>query len=266
MFRKRDTSWNALIDILRDYIEDLRHSGPLVDLDKLSKSEFHTLEKLRQDELRRRVDAAAYEANHSSNEDSIMETYKQLSLAARFNDVVKYERQQAPPTFSMQDFKLDTQYQLSSSDTSTMALLYDYPVGPDKKEHRVVLIEWTKDDGGDNERTRIKAVMLTTPKPGDLLFPKCYGIVEDPAAKRTGLVLAPPTHIGSNLPVVLPNGTISRYRMPVSLKEVMQRKVPSHENTLDLGIRFRLAKKLVAAVHMMHCAGWVHKYIILLLE
>ena len=37
-------------------------------------------------------------------------------------------------------------------------------------------------------------------------------------------------------------------------------KAARQEDILDLGMRFRLAKKLVDAVHMMHCVGWVHKY------
>ena len=101
--------------------------------------------------------------------------------------------------------------------------------------------------------------MLATPKPDRLLLPKCYGMVEDPIARRYGLVLAPPSHIRSNLPQILPAGAISQKRMPVSLTELLEKRHPANQEILDLGIRFRLAKKLVEAVNMMHCVGWVHK-------
>ena len=140
-----------------------------------------------------------------------------------------------------------------------MALLFDYPV---RKEHRVVLIEWVDILDRDYERdTRIKTLMLAAPKPGQLLLPTCYGMVEDPKTRMFGLVLAPPAHIRSNLPPILPSGAISKKRMPFSLMELLEKKHPSSQTVLDLGIRFRLAKKLVDAVHMMHCVGWVHKYI-----
>jgi len=79
--------------------------------------------------------------------------------------------------------------------------------------------------------------------------------------RRFGLVLAPPSHIRSNLPQILPAGAISQKRMPVSLKELLDKRHPSCIHMLDLGDRFRLAKKLVDAVHMMHCVGWIHKNI-----
>jgi hypothetical protein len=115
----------------------------------------------------------------------------------------------------------------------------------------------------DQEReTRLKTLMLAAEKPGQLLLPTCYGMVEDTAMRRYGIVLVPPAHIRANLPSVLPSGAISQKRMPVSLKELLDKKHPSCVHMLDLGVRFRLAKKLLNAVHMMHCVGWVHKYAI----
>jgi len=140
-----------------------------------------------------------------------------------------------------------------------MALLFDYPV---RKEHRVVLIEWVDVlDGSYEHDTRVKTLMLASPKPGQLLLPTCYGMVEDPRTRMFGLVLAPPPHIRSNLPPILPSGAISEKRMPVSLMELLEKRHSSCLTVLDLGIRFRLAKRLVDAVHMMHCVGWVHKNI-----
>ncbi|KAF4637106.1 hypothetical protein G7Y89_g972 [Cudoniella acicularis] len=257
VLRKKDAAWNNLIDLLKEYNENLATYGPKFDLAKMLKGEFQVLRQLQLDELRRLAEAAAFEAKNSSADSA--DRYHDLSLAAQFSAVVKYERPHAAFKFSMRDFRLDPSYILTSSESSTMALLFDYPV---KKEHRVVLIEWIDDLDRDQERdTRIKTLMLATPKPGQLLLPTCYGMVEDTFAGRFGLVLAPPTHIRSNLPAILPAGAISQKRMPVSLKELLDKKHPSCVHTLDLGLRFRLANKLVDAIHMMHCVGWVHKNI-----
>jgi hypothetical protein len=257
VFRRKDASWNYLIDLLKEYNENLATYGPKFDLEKMLKGEFEILRKLQHDELRRRAEASAYEAKHSSLGNHNKDRYHDLALAAQFSEVVKYERQHTATKFSMRDFRLDPSYVISSSRSSTMALLFDYPV---RKEHRVVLVEWIDDIDRDQERdTRIKTLMLATPKPGQLLLPTCYGMVEDPVARRFGLVLAPPAHIRSNLPAILPAGAISQKRMPVSLKELLEKKHPSCVHMLDLGTRFRLAKQLVDAVHMMHCVGWIHK-------
>lgn len=153
---------------------------------------------------------------------------------------------------------MDESYILSSASASTMALLFDYPV---KKEHRVVLIEWVDPHPSlssfqDTEReTRIKTLMLATPKPAQLLLPTCYGMVEDSYTRRFGLVLAPPTHIRSGLPSILPAGAISKKRMPVSLKELMDKRHPACVKMLELGTRFSLARRVVGAVWGWFCVG-----------
>jgi hypothetical protein len=260
LFRKKDEGWNKLIDLLKHNIEELSKLGPTFELGRLRKGEYDILRKMDLDQLRGRSEAAAYEARHTPPGIEIGDRYHSISLAANFSAVVKYERQHAAYKFTMRDFRIDPAYILPSSETSTMALLFDYPV---KKEHRVVLIEWMDEMDHDQERgTRVKTLMLATPKPGQLLLPTCYGMVEDRSTRRFGLVLAPPAHIRANLPSVLPTGAISEKRMPVSLKELLDRRHPACVHMLDLGIRFRLAKKLVDAVHMMHCVGWIHKHAI----
>lgn len=257
VFRKKDAAWNSLIDLLKEYNENLATYGSKSDLAKMIKGEFEVLRKRQLEDLKRLMEAAAYEAKHSAPDNKNTERYHNLSLAAQFSAVVKFERPHAAFKFSMRDFRLDPAYILPSCGSSTMALLFDYPV---RKEHRVVLIEWIDDLDHDQERdTRIKTLMLATPKPGQLLLPTCYGMVEDPFTRRFGLVIAPPAHIRSNLPQILPAGAISQKRMPVSLKELLDKRHPSCVHKLDLGIRFKLAKKIVDAVHMMHCVGWVHK-------
>ncbi|KAE8448009.1 hypothetical protein EG329_009932 [Mollisiaceae sp. DMI_Dod_QoI] len=260
VFRRKEPIWNTLIDLIKEYNENLATYGPRFELEKMFKAEFEVLRNLQLEQLRRRADAATYEAKHAPPDSEEALHFLTYSLAAQFSAVVKYERQHTAYKFTMRDFRLDPSYAVSSSaGSSTMALLFDYPV---RKENRVVLIEWIEDLDREQERdTRTKVLMLATPKPEQLLLPKCYGMVEDPVGRRFGLVLAPPDHIRSNLPPILPAGAISQKRMPVSLRELMERKHPSCPGVLDLGLRFKLAKKLVQSVHMMHCVGWVHKNI-----
>lgn len=259
VFRRKEAIWNNLIDRIKEYNENLATYGPRFELEQMIKAEFEVLRNLQLEQLRRRAEAATYEAQHSPQDSEEKAHFLTYSLAAQFSAVVKFERQHTAYKFTMRDFRLDPSYAVSSSaGASTMALLFDYPV---RKENRVVLIEWIEDLDREQERnTRTKVLMLATPKPEQLLLPKCYGMVEDPVGRRFGLVLAPPNHIRSNLPPILPAGAISQKRMPVSLRELIERKHPSCPGVLDLGIRFKLAKKLIQAVHMMHCVGWVHKY------
>jgi hypothetical protein len=256
----KESLWGALIDRIRDCNESLATYGPEDKLEKLARAEFELLRKLQRDELRRKAEASAFEAKHSSSDADERARYHDLALAAQFSEVVKYERKHEVHKFSMRDFRLDPAYVLPFTPASTMALLFDYPV---RKEHRVVLIEWVEDYRKDQEhQTRIKTLMLATPKPAQLLLPTCYGVVHDQPGRRIGIVLAPPTHIRSNLPSILPAGAISQKRMPVSLEELLEKNHPSCPQMLDLGTRFRIAKKLVDAVHMMHCVGWIHKYLL----
>lgn len=249
VLRSQNTLWNNLIDLIKEYNENLATYGPKLDLERMLKGEFDILRKMQLAQLRRLAEAATYEARHSEEKET-NKRYQDLSLAAQFSAVVKFEREHSTFKFTMRDFRFDPSYAVPSSRMSTMALLFDYPV---RKEHRVVLVEWIEDVDRDQERdTRIKTLMLSTAKPDQLLLPKCYGMVEDPALRRFGLVLAPPAHIRSGLPQILPAGAISQKRMPVSLRELLDKRRPSCTHTLDLGIRFSLAKKLVDAVHAMH--------------
>jgi hypothetical protein len=257
VFKKKDMQWKSLTDLLKEYNENLRSYGPKFDLEKMIKGEFEILRKLQKDQLRRRAEASAYEAQISPAGSDKKKTYQNIALAASFSTVVKYERANAVYKFNMSEFRLDPSYMLSSSPQLTMALLFDYPV---RKENRVVLIEWIGLSNRDSERDNTtKALMLAAPKPGQLLLPACYGMVEDPRGERLGLVLVPPAHIRSNLPQILTSGAISQKRMPISLQELMEKKHAYCVGTLELGMRFRLAKKLIDAVHTMHCVGWVHK-------
>lgn len=249
--------WKSLTDLLKEYNENLRSYGPKFDLEKMLKAQFQLIRDLQKEQLKRRTEAADYEARSSPPDSNQSKSYREIALAASFSTVVNFEGQHAVYKFNMSEFRIDPSYTLTSSSTSTMALLFDYPI---RKENRVVLIEWVRDIDFEQERDmRTKALMLAAPKPGQLLLPTCYGMVEDARFRRFGLVLKPPAHIRSFLPQILTSGAISQKRMPVSLKELLQKRHASCMQTLELGIRFQLAKKLIDAVHMMHCVGWVHK-------
>jgi hypothetical protein len=222
----------------------------------MAKAELDVLRKMQVDALQRRADTATYEAQNPHTALSDVEKYKVLALAAQFGVVVRFERDHTAVKFAMVDFRLDAAYIISSSRSSTMALLFDYPV---RKENRVVLIEWMDDLPNLDRDTKSTTLILATKKPDELLLPKCYGMVEDPKKRRLGLVLAPPAHIRANLPPIMPAGAISQKRMPVSLRELIEKRHPACQGMLELGVRFELAKKLVRAVHMMHNVGWAHK-------
>ncbi|KAH8801524.1 hypothetical protein F5884DRAFT_862218 [Xylogone sp. PMI_703] len=259
VFKKGEVQASKLIDLLKEYTETLRSYGPQFELTKMIKSGFDHLKNLEKDALERLAEAAAFEANQSPLGNTPKGRYNELAIAASFGTVVRFERQHTIYKFTMNDFRIEHSYQLSSSELSTMALLFDYPV---KKENRVVLIEWVENLDRENEReTGTKALMLAAPKPPQLLLPTCYGMVDDPDNGRLGLVLAPPEHIRSHLPQILTAGAISRKRMPISLKELLEKRHPSYVERLELGVRFQLAKKFIDAIRMMHCVGWVHKNI-----
>ncbi|CAG8979580.1 hypothetical protein HYALB_00010781 [Hymenoscyphus albidus] len=250
---KKDTLFHTLIAHLKEHISVLITYGPSPSLSKLRKGELELVKELNLHELRRLAEAASYESKHEDGDEKAR--YRDLSLAAQFSSVVKFERPHAAFKFSMRDFRMDETYILPSNLSSTMALLFDYPV---KKENRVVLIEWLPPSPSlqDTEReTRIKTLMLATPKPGQLLLPTCYGMLEDPYSRRFGLVLAPPPHIRSGLPSILTAGAISKKRMPASLREVMSRRHPACVGILELGTRFGLARRVVGSVWGMGCVG-----------
>jgi hypothetical protein len=232
-------------------------------LEQMFRSGFETLPELKKDQLQRRAAAAEYEAQNSSlDKVSTGQYYRDLSLASRFR-AITYDRQHIADKIELDKLFIEDSYTLNSSPSSTMALLRNYPT---QNDNRFVLIEWIQDPGRGQEqdmsdKALMLAALLAAPKPGRLLLPECYGVVEDPANRRFGLVLAPPTHICKLQPSPK-RGTISSLRKPVSLRELLKKNHPLYSDLLDLGIRFGLAKMLVDAVHMMHCVSWVHKYVL----
>lgn len=256
VIRKHDRNWNDLIGLLKEYNDNLRTFGPKDDLVRMEKKKFDILNKLSLDGLMRLAAASRYE-NQVDGHPTV--PYYAIETAANFKAAVKHGMgRPRVRKFDMNVFRIANSYTVLSSQSSTMALLWDFPA---RGHVRVVLIEWIDYSNPDWKKdTETKASMLGAPKPGQLLLPLCYGTVENPIGNRIGLVLAPPEHICMHLPPLLSSGAISRRRMPISLRQLLEQDTPER-HLLDLGIRFRLAKQLLDAVHTMHSVGWVHKYV-----
>ncbi|CZR64365.1 uncharacterized protein PAC_14263 [Phialocephala subalpina] len=110
VFRRKEAVWNNLIDLIKEYNENLAMYGPKYELEKMFKAEFEVLRNLQLEQLRRRADAATYEANHSPPESEEKAHFQTYSLAAQFSSVVKFERQHTAYKFTMRDFRLDPSY------------------------------------------------------------------------------------------------------------------------------------------------------------
>ena len=97
-------------------------------------------------------------------------------------------------------------------------------------------------------------------KPAELLILPCRGIIKDPVKSRYGFLFRLPDYIEDLQ--LLPrsySAAISRYRKPTTLLQVLNQTAQSSRSLLDLGIRFKLARKLVQSIYILHAAGWVHK-------
>lgn len=264
MVKNEGANWTHLIELLKEYMVNLRTFGPEPDLARVLKAQFNFLNHLPPDQLQQIAQAAGYEAQHSTIEERRSAPYHKIEQAAKFRVAVRSDdTKRTLPVFPLSDFIINDGYSLSTAHASTMALLFDFP---SQNQRRIVLIEWilSRDEVERDiyNDIKIKANMLRTTKPTQLLLPDCYGVVEELfPLKRYGLVLVPPLHIRTNLPATIPRGLISQQRKPVTLRELIL-QASSQRPVIDLGTRFRLAKKLVDAVHMMHCVGWVHKYAI----
>ncbi|KAK0726622.1 hypothetical protein B0T21DRAFT_37824 [Apiosordaria backusii] len=169
--------------------------------------------------------------------------------------------------FSRRDFSFDAPYKLSSN--STLARLLDYPT---KYQTRLVLVEWIPVPKTVNVKTKLEDLksewyVLHADKPDGLLLPTAQGLVYDSTDPNfIGIVFQLPSHIRTELPpkvagridprIVRSPKTTASQRMPTSLRQLILR-----EQALDLGIRFKIAQKLLNSLHLMHTAGWMHKKI-----
>lgn len=229
------------------------------------------------DRTRRLEDAAAKLAKESIDQDA-KAMYDDLSKLANFRLAI----QAANPAdvsrkkiFAIEDFSFDSPYYLDNN--TTLARLFDYPT---KYQSRLVLVEWVSPTRGNSpaailetmDETKVTWFILHAEKPERLLLPATIGLILDHTSPRSiGFVYQLPHHIRGNLPtrpvagrdgqpggarVVLSPKAIAAQRLPTNLRQLIREK---EKGGLDLGIRFKLAKKLVDAVHLMHTAGFTHR-------
>jgi hypothetical protein len=260
-----DNNAKTLINDLRERNEALhRFSPPPIQVIQIQNI-FYVSGKKASEAL---VKALKEEANIAKKSGQQSFPYQEFRYIADLSIAVKNQKQVSkgqkrsrdPHRFELSEFHTSPDYKVLASQAAEMGLLKKSPI---EKEMRVVYIEWLY-GGNEVEReasAKAKARMLSVEMSEQVLLPRCYGILEDGSgpSKRFGLVLVPPYHIRRNLGSMRP-GSISHKRKPKSLRTILQEAGGKKE---DLGIRFNLAKKLVNAVHKMHCADWVHKLSIL---
>ncbi|KAK0737260.1 hypothetical protein B0T21DRAFT_364754 [Apiosordaria backusii] len=251
---KRDKDVDELIVRLREYNEVLWRYGPPLEVSRLDKGVYDNLGHVVADQLKLFFNAYAREAETATDPESARK-YRALAKMANFRSHVR-EASRRPQFFRASSFYMADNYKIDSRGMSTMALFYDYA---SKGDHRVVLIEWIQNPqlSGKKRETEKLALLLNVPKPDEMSVLDCYGILDDvERTNRLGLVLKPPDYVRINLPSPLSPGGISERRMPINLRQLIKTR-----DSLDLGARFDIAKKLVDTIHMIHAVDWVHKNI-----
>ncbi|KAL2131112.1 hypothetical protein VTI74DRAFT_5546 [Chaetomium olivicolor] len=226
------------------------------------------------DKTKRLEEAATYETKHSIDHET-KGKYDDVAKFANFCMAIHTANSDMPrrKIFSSNDFSFDAPYSLGPN--ATLARLFDYPT---KYQARLVLVEWIRVPKGTPisetlDETKVTWYILHAEKTQKLLLPATIGLIYDETNPRTiGMVFQLPPHIRGNLPtkpligqpgildsrVVRSPKTIAAQRMPTSLRDLILKKEPKG---LDLGIRFKLAKQLLDAVHLMHTCRFTHRNI-----
>lgn len=253
----REKKLEDLINRLREYNEVLWRYGPGVAVTSLDKGIYDEISKIMGDQLKAFFEAYTKESESARNPASA-KRYADMAKLANFRSQVRqHEGATRPMVLKPHQFYIMENYAINDAGTSTLALLYNYPAQNDR---RVALIEWIQNPWlpGKGAETEKLAVLLSTPKPEEMLIPGCYGVYDDLEHGRLGIVLKPPRNIRAGLPVNLPSGAVSVRRRPVSLRYFVADSWAGFGD-VDLGTKFGIAKKLVDTVHLMHAAEWVHK-------
>ncbi len=133
--------------------------------------------------------------------------------------------------------------------TSTLAI--------HKRDNTVVLIEW-RDYSNEPEEEQIHILsdlLCASEKPAEFRTLPCLGIFRQSLKSRYGLVYKLPPHI-RKISRPLQQRDLS-VRKPISLADLIK-KIKS---PIPLGLRFRLAQRLISSVIVIHGSGWLHKTI-----
>ena len=125
VLKDESANWTRLIELLKEYMVNLRTFGPEPDLGRMMKAQFNFLVSLPPDQLRQIVQAAGYEVGHSKMDSHWSAPYHEIEQAATYRAVVNNDVKRAVvPVFPMSDFVINVGYSLSTADASTMALRF----------------------------------------------------------------------------------------------------------------------------------------------
>lgn len=132
-----------------------------------------------------------------------------------------------------------------------------YSLGTSLRSQDSVFVEWRSFKGKDNQPNRLAEEQihelgdfLTVPhRPPEFRALECVGLFKDHANTRYGLVYELPEYLRG-----LRTENRSDFN-PSTLTKLMR----DVHGSIDLGIRFDLAKKLIYSVVVLHTCGWLHK-------
>lgn len=183
--------------------------------------------------------------NHDRLQNINRSKYHRLQKIAQFKLVSAGPHK--VPIFKREQFIFAPRYSTKQEQHPTMAIWNALD------RERVVMIEWRSSELSDERELVHLAAIMYNNKPGEICVPLCYGmIIPTPQNPWFGLVLELPEHIRRLGVADSPKGII-RFRMPMTLKQILE----NPHDILELGLRFRLAKMLAESVHSMHTCGWV---------
>ena len=104
-------------------------------------------------------------------------------------------------------------------------------------------------------------LLASDAKPAEICTRRCLGVFKDPSNTRYGMIYEPPRYIVNFWTTDTQDSAVANLCKPVSLLRLLERSADpaKSESILDLGLRFRLAKKLVQSVLILHVTGLLHK-------
>ncbi|KAK4188319.1 hypothetical protein QBC35DRAFT_208831 [Podospora australis] len=263
-----------LIGRVEDFVRDLQIFTPDPNNEVASRAVFELAVRdlvKDHDYTRRLAEAAAIEKKASIDPDT-KEKYDSLIKFATFATGVKNASAAAMPAqklFTRRDFSFDGPFKLGAN--TTLARLFDYPT---RHQTRIVLVEWVTAPKPAQVKAKFDELkmewyVLNAEKPDSLLLPVATGLIYDNADPHViGIIYQLPSHIRTELPpkpvagrapdprLVRSPKTVAAQRMPTTLRQLIERS-----RSFDLGLRFKIAKKLLDSLHLMHTGNWIHRKI-----
>lgn len=266
-----------LIARVEDFVRDIHIFTPEANADLASRTVFElAVRDLAKDSdyTRRLAEAAVIERKASIDPDT-RDQYESLVKFANFSLSIKNATAAVMPAqklFTRRDFSFDAPYKFGPN--STLARLFDYPT---RHQTRIVLVEWVPVSKSAQVKAKLDEIrmewyVLNSDKPSGLLLPSATGLIHDNSDPNTiGIVFQLPSHIRAELApkavagrtpdprLVQSPKTVAAKRMPTTLRQLIER-----HRSFDLGIRFKIAKKLLNSLHLMHTGNWIHRCVTLI--